>query len=68
MPLAGFAGKLDPEPGQLVAFSTADGNEAPGLVLAVEGDQVKVDFNHPLAGHNVVYTVEILSVTDRTQP
>ena len=64
MPLADFAGKIDPEPGQLVAFSTPEGDEAPGIVLAVEGDQVKVDFNHPLAGHNVVYRVEILTVAD----
>lgn len=68
MPLADFAGKLDPEPGQLVAFSTAGGDEAPGIVLAVENDQVKVDFNHPLAGHNVVYKVEILAVVDPAQP
>ena len=62
MPLSDFAGKIEPEPGQLVAFSTAEGDEAPGIVLSVEGDQVKVDFNHPLAGHNVVYRVEILAV------
>ena len=64
MPLADFTGKIDPEPGQLVAFRTAEGDEAPGIVLAVEGGQVKVDFNHPLAGHNVVYRVEILTVAD----
>lgn len=64
MPLTDFAGKIDPEPGQVVAFTTAEGEEAPGIVLSVEGDQVKVDFNHPLAGHDVVYKVEILSVED----
>jgi FKBP-type peptidyl-prolyl cis-trans isomerase SlpA len=68
MPLSDFAGKIDPEAGQLVAFSTAEGDEAPGIVLAVEDEQVKVDFNHPLAGHNVVYRVEILSVADPVQP
>jgi len=64
LPLSDFADKLQPEPGQIVAFSTADGEEAPGMVLAVDENQVKVDFNHPLAGHNVVYRVEILSVED----
>lgn len=64
MPLSDFEGKIDPEPGQLVAFSTAEGDEAPGVVLSIEGNQVKVDFNHPLSGHNVVYRVEILTVED----
>lgn len=64
MSLSDFDGKIKPEPGQLVAFSTAEGDEAPGIVLSVEDDQVEVDFNHPLAGHNVVYRVEILAVED----
>lgn len=64
LPLSDFADKLEPAPGQIVAFATADGEEAPGIVLAVDDNQVKVDFNHPLAGHNVVYRVEILSVED----
>ena len=68
MSLSDFDGKIKPEPGQLVAFSTAEGDEAPGIVLSVEDDQVEVDFNHPLAGHNVVYRVEILAVEDAAGP
>jgi len=68
MPLSDFDGKIEPEPGQLVAFSTAEGDEAPGIVLSVENDKVKVDFNHPLAGHNVVYRVEILAVENAAGP
>ncbi len=64
MPLSNFDGKIKPEPGQVIAFTTAEGEEAPGTVVAVETDQVKVDFNHPLAGHSLVYEVRILAVTD----
>ncbi len=64
LPLSDFSDKLQPEPGQVVAFTTPEGEEAPGIILKVDAEQVKVDFNHPLSGRNVVYRVEILSVED----
>lgn len=59
---ARFARDMTPEPGQIIAFETADGTEIPGSVLAVTKDAVEVDFNHPLAGHTIVFEVEILDV------
>ena len=41
-----------------------DGSELPGIIRAVAGMSVTVDFNHPLAGHTVTFEVEILSVDD----
>jgi FKBP-type peptidyl-prolyl cis-trans isomerase SlpA len=51
-----------PEAGQLIGFTLPNGDETAGLVRAVSGDSVTVDFNHPLAGHKVVFSVEVLSV------
>ena len=34
----------------------------PLAILAVDGETVRVDFNHPLAGREVVFRVQILSV------
>ena len=62
MPLSDFAGAFTPEKGQIVAFSLPNGDEAPGMVRGVEGGQVEVDFNHPLAGHEISFKVEILDV------
>lgn len=62
MPRDSFPDSLIPERGQVIAFSTQDGGEAPGLVLSVTDQSVEVDFNHPLAGREVVYRVQILSV------
>ncbi len=62
MPLTDFDGAFTPEKGQIVAFALPDGEEAPGMVRGVEDGQVEVDFNHPLAGHEISFTVEILSV------
>lgn len=57
-----FAADMQPEAGQIIAFTLPDGEETAGLILAIEGDAVSVDFNHPLAGQEVVFTVEIIAV------
>ena len=57
-----------PEKGQVIAFSLPNGQETPGTVIDVEENDVRVDFNHPLAGRNLVFRVEILSVNDPGTP
>ncbi|MCH8499301.1 MAG: FKBP-type peptidyl-prolyl cis-trans isomerase [Marinobacter sp.] len=50
------------EPGVVVSFADARQAELPGVVVRVEGDQVTVDFNHPLAGRTLTFDVEIIDV------
>lgn len=50
------------EPGAVVSFAIEGQGEVPALVIAVEDEQVQVDFNHPLAGHNILLQTEILLV------
>ncbi len=57
-----FIGETDVEVGTVMAFSGPDGMEIPGIITDIAGDSVTVDFNHPLAGQDVVFDVEILSV------
>jgi FKBP-type peptidyl-prolyl cis-trans isomerase SlpA len=52
------------KPGQIVGFSGPDGEEIAGAVLEVHDQQVKVDFNHPLAGREIVFECLILQVTN----
>lgn len=59
-----FPEALAPAPGQVIAFETPGGHETGGMVLAVDGDQVQVDFNHPLAGRSLQIRVEILTVSN----
>jgi len=47
--------KLNPYPGEVFNF---DGRLA--KVLSVSGGRVMVDFNHPLAGKNVIYEIRVL--------
>ena len=57
-----FAADMALEAGLIVAFETPAGDEVAGIVTALEGEQVTVDFNHPLAGAEVRFEVEILEV------
>ncbi len=67
MPLTDFDGEFTPEVGQIIAFALPNGEEAAGTVLDVEGGQVEVDFNHPLAGHEISFRVQIISVSPPMQ-
>ena len=55
-----FAEEL--ELGTMFSFQNGDG-ELPGVVVEVNDGEVMVDFNHPLAGKNILFNVRIISVT-----
>ncbi|MEM6999899.1 MAG: peptidylprolyl isomerase [Pseudomonadota bacterium] len=64
LPKARFAGVAEPlEPGLMVSFQSPDG-ELPGVIQVVYEDTVKIDFNHPLSGSDIVFDVAILKVTE----
>jgi FKBP-type peptidyl-prolyl cis-trans isomerase SlpA len=48
--------------GLMISFADQQKTELPGVVKRVLGDVVEVDFNHPLAGRDIVFDVEIVSV------
>jgi FKBP-type peptidyl-prolyl cis-trans isomerase SlpA len=50
--------------GLMVSFADAQGAELPGVISEIEGDWVTVDFNHPLAGKELIFKVQILEVHD----
>jgi len=64
IPLSEFPEEIEPQRGQIIAFTDEDGTEIPGTVMLVEKEQVRVDFNHPLAGNNVIFRVRVLSVNN----
>ncbi len=53
---------FEPTPGQVIAFDTPGGQETPGTVVAVSAEQVRVDFNHPLARRGLRLRVQVLAV------
>ena len=48
--------------GLVVSFQDKDKSELPGVVSTIDDTMVTVDFNHPLAGLDLEFEVEILSV------
>lgn len=61
MPRSQFEG-MELSEGLLVIFNDAASSEMPGIVKAFDDRQVTVDFNHPLAGRELTFEVEILEV------
>jgi len=57
-----FSADMVLEPGVMISFADARQSELPGVVSHVEGDQVEVDFNHPLAGRTLTFQVQIIDV------
>lgn len=57
-----FSADMVLDPGVMISFADARQQELPGVVEHVEGDQVTIDFNHPLAGRTLVFEVEIIDV------
>ena len=53
-----------PESGISYTFESADGQEIPGTVVEVKKDVAIIDFNHPLAGQEIIFTVQILGVNN----
>ena len=47
--------------GSAPSFQNGDG-ELPGVVQSLTEEEVMVDFNHPLAGKSIVFTVKIIDV------
>lgn len=61
LPLDRFPNASELEVGLIVSFAAPDG-ELPGVVTQLWEETVEVDFNHPLAGRDLVFDVSILKV------
>jgi len=50
--------------GLIVSFDGAGKQPMPGIVKKIDGDKVTIDFNHPLAGQAVTFSVKIIAVEE----
>ena len=65
VPKANFNGDGELKPGLQIQIDTNQGKQM-ALVTKVEGENVTVDMNHPLAGMDLVFDVEILKIRKAT--
>ena len=52
--------------GTMVPMMDAEGRRLNGKVIALEGDAVKMDFNHPMAGSDLYFKGEVTDVRSAT--
>ncbi len=52
--------------GEIIPMEDEQGYPLTGKILEVDGNNVLVDFNHPLAGLNLYFEGKILEVRDAT--
>ncbi len=57
-----FPNEIELKEEVIVSFTQPNGAPMPGIIRAIEGSSVKVDFNHPIAGQSVTFQIEILSI------
>jgi len=66
LPKEAFQGVDQVEPGMRFQAESADGSTRQLTVTGVEGDEVTVDANHPLAGVELHFDVQVVGVRDAT--
>ena len=57
-----FGADIELQEGLMLSFADAQKTELPGVVKRFNDDVVTVDFNHPLAGHDILFEVAILKI------
>ncbi|UII23554.1 FKBP-type peptidyl-prolyl cis-trans isomerase [Fulvivirga ligni] len=62
VPKAQLPADLNPEVGQQLAMQQPNGQSVPVLVTKVEADNIEIDANHPLAGKDLVFDIELVSI------
>lgn len=62
MDISQFPQDIKIEQGAIISFEQKNGEHLPGIIREVQASSVKVDFNHPLAGENVVFEIEIKQI------
>ncbi|MCF8336087.1 MAG: FKBP-type peptidyl-prolyl cis-trans isomerase [Bacteroidales bacterium] len=53
--------------GNYIPMQDQEGNRLDGIVLEVGEEKVKMDFNHPLAGDDLFFKGEVLSIRDASE-
>lgn len=62
IPRSQFNPELELVEGLVLSFADAQKTELPGVVQTFDNDVVIIDFNHPLAGRDILFEVAILKI------
>jgi FKBP-type peptidyl-prolyl cis-trans isomerase 2 len=59
---ADFPQNITPEMGQRLQMKQSDGSTVNLVVTKMDGDNVTLDANHPLAGKTLIFEIELLEI------
>ncbi|MDD5757646.1 MAG: peptidylprolyl isomerase [Desulfobulbaceae bacterium] len=62
VPIEELPSGTDLQQGVELAFSRADGSQVEGRIDKIEGNQVTIDGNHPLAGQSLTFEIKLAAV------
>ncbi|WP_440874364.1 FKBP-type peptidyl-prolyl cis-trans isomerase [Thalassotalea sp. PLHSN55] len=62
MDISKFSEDAPAKVGNIITFTQPGGVELPGMIKEVSGSSVTIDFNHPLAGQEVTFSIDIVEV------
>jgi len=63
LPKKGFSQCEELEVGSKVSMNSPDGRTFVGFVKEIKDETINVDFNHPLAGQSLIFTVTIVTTS-----
>ena len=62
IPISQFGGEVAPEVGQRFQMTRPDSSLFWVTVLEVTADSVMLDANHPMAGHDLIFDIELVEI------
>ncbi len=60
-----FGNKVDPKPGMVLSLNidkNGEPHQVPATIMEINNEMVTVDYNHPLAGHHLIYHITIIEI------
>ncbi len=61
-----FPPDIEPEVGMTLNMHSEDGNTLPVVIAEVNTDTILLDANHPLAGEDLIFDIELVDVKGKS--
>jgi len=64
-PVSALGPGAEPKEGQMIGVQSPDGRQFPARITKVDGEQMTIDLNNPLAGQPLNFRITLLEVSDQ---
>lgn len=62
---ADLPAELEPKVGMTIGLQTAEGRQMPALITHLDDEKLSVDLNHPLAGEELTFDIEVVGISQK---